>query len=225
MSDIFHPLVTPLTTYTYTTGSASSDTISATDEERLPPGGFSLQHKFPHWFGRTQRSGLSSARSSREASGTQGGASEYSKTAVREPSLDPNHSPVGLPSSSLSQRSTSQLPRLSGQFERKTSIVDVLHYVKEAFSDESALDTLPLGAAGNAGAWRAWRAYRISKGAVSAGEETKGGEKHSDEWDWNGVWEERVRRGIDTSTSHSVLFGGAGGVGDDIVCFPPVCSE
>ena len=221
MSDIFHPLVTPLTTYTYTTGSASSDTISATDEERLPPGGFNLQQRFPHWFGRAQKSGLSSEGSSRQVSGTQEGASETSKTAIEDTPSHLNASLVGPPSPAFSHRSTSQLPRLLGQFERKTRIVDVLHYVKQAFSDESALDALPLAAAGNVGAWKAWRAYRISKGAIDVGAEAKDWGKQNDDWDWDGVWEQRVRRGIDVSTSESVLFGGAGGAGDDLVCFFP----
>lgn len=51
-SDIFHPLVTPLTTYMYTTDIQDNGTVSATDDERLPPGGFSLRHGFPDWFGR-----------------------------------------------------------------------------------------------------------------------------------------------------------------------------
>ena len=97
-------------------------------------------------------------------------------------------------------------------------MIKVLRYVKQVFSDESGLDTLPLEAAGNEGAWKAWRAYRISKGAISPVVDPKSGKRESDEWDWNGVWEERVRRGINASISESVLFGGAGGSGDDLVC-------
>src|SRR5436190_18841862 len=67
-TDIFHPLLVPLTTYTFTTGSSDTDTVSATDEERLPPGGFSLRHGFPHWFGRARRSATNSAASSRNVS-------------------------------------------------------------------------------------------------------------------------------------------------------------
>jgi hypothetical protein len=69
-TDIFHPLLVPLTTYTFTTGSSSEDPVSARDEERLPPGGFSLRHGFPRWFVRAQRSVTSSAASSRNASGS-----------------------------------------------------------------------------------------------------------------------------------------------------------
>ena len=45
-SDIFHPLLTPLTTYT----ASGMDTVSASDQEILPPGGFSLRYGFPAWF-------------------------------------------------------------------------------------------------------------------------------------------------------------------------------
>ena len=43
-TDIFHPLIVPLTTYTFTTGSSNEVPVSATDEERLSPGAFSLRH-------------------------------------------------------------------------------------------------------------------------------------------------------------------------------------
>lgn len=41
--------------------------------------------------------------------------------------------------------------------------------------------------------------------------------RQPDEWDWSGVWKERVQKGINTSTSDSILYGSAGS-GDDIVC-------
>ncbi|RMZ77309.1 hypothetical protein DV737_g4451, partial [Chaetothyriales sp. CBS 132003] len=52
-SDIFHPLCVPSTVYTFSTGSLDAvGTVSASDEERLPPGSFSLRYAFPGWFGR-----------------------------------------------------------------------------------------------------------------------------------------------------------------------------
>ena len=54
-TDIFHPLVTPLTTYSYSSDVRDGGTISAADDTRLPPGGFSLVHGFPAYFsGNTQ---------------------------------------------------------------------------------------------------------------------------------------------------------------------------
>lgn len=69
-------------------------------------------------------------------------------------------------------------------------------------------------AAGNSGAWKAWRAYRSSKG-IEVDDTTT---KQQDEWSWDGVWEERVKKGIDASVAESTLYGGACG-GDDLVSY------
>ena len=90
--------------------------------------------------------------------------------------------------------------------------------MKRAFDDETALDTLPLEAAGNSGAWKAWRAYRRSSGIDNRLADSVPNLSKQDEWSWDGVWEERVRKGIDTSIAESTLYGGSGG-GDDLVSF------
>jgi hypothetical protein len=190
-NDIFHPLLTPLTTYTYT-GAAENDTFSASDEERLPPGGFSLRHGFPQWFRRTK----STPRSS------DGSASSGSQ--------------VGAASSTI-------------------TVYEVLDYVRLAFTDENFLDSLPLDAAANPGAYRAWHTHREQSSADSppgsrrsSAVQSPNSPRRSDElattkvrrpgqWNWEGVWEERVKKGIQTSLSEPVLFG-AVGAGDDIVC-------
>lgn len=110
--------------------------------------------------------------------------------------------------------------------------------MKSAFDDESTMDALPLEAAGNPGAWKAWRAHRQNTlRALYLGEDGSGGSeeaslpgndddpneilrstsKQPGEWNWDGVWHERVRKGIDASISSSVLYGASGG-GDDLVC-------
>ena len=185
-TDIFHPLLTPLTTYTYTTGSLDTDTVSATDDERLPPGGFSLRHGFPQWF---------------------------TTFAGDEISLD--QTPCAL---------------------------DILRYIKSTFDDSILLDSVPLRAAGNPGAWHAWRAHRskrlsrcIDEVSKDALDDVKRPESASNavqqrkavdnpgkssrmpgEWDWEGVWEERARKGIDGSIAEPVLFGSLV-AGDDLV--------
>lgn len=90
--------------------------------------------------------------------------------------------------------------------------------MKRAFDDETALDTLPLEAAGNSGAWKAWRAYRRSNETDNKLVDSVPGLHKQDEWSWDGVWEERVRKGIDASIAESTLYGGSGG-GDDLVSF------
>lgn len=233
-SDIFHPLVTPLTTYTYTTGSLSSDPVSATDEERLPPGGFSLRFGFPHWFGRAEKTLTTSTVSSRNTSGS------YSNSS---------HASVGLGIHSLQDSSQSQIPqfqRLQTHTERSqamrdssgtcTSIIEILEYLKSSFDDETTLDALPIEASGNPGAWNAWQAHRkyilkdlqmkiaSSNSARSSKQDSDSNvisnRKQPEEWSWDGVWEERVQKGIDASISDSVLYGNAGG-GDDLVRCQP----
>ena len=89
---------------------------------------------------------------------------------------------------------------------RKASIVDVLAYVKHSFDKDDFLDTLPLEAAGNVGAWKAWRAHRSNSGVLLHGSST-GATDNPEEWKWDGVWEQRVIRGINASISDSALFG------------------
>ncbi|KAK4991570.1 hypothetical protein LTR50_001765 [Elasticomyces elasticus] len=177
-TDIFHPLTTPLTTYTHSTENVADEPVSATDDERLPPGGFSLRHGFPHSFG-------------------------------RQAGLD------------------------------DVGVVDVLNYMRRAFEDETLLDQIPLEDAANKGAWHAWRSHRARRNkpsvsplmtpsltpatATSTGTSTpvrhqSGVARRPGEWDWQGVWEERVRKGIRASVSEHVLYGG-GETGDDLIRF------
>ncbi|KAF1981354.1 hypothetical protein K402DRAFT_415553 [Aulographum hederae CBS 113979] len=217
-TEIFHPLLTPLTTYTYTTNSSDSDPVSATDEERLPPGGFSLRHGFPHWFGRARRS----AASSRTASGSHHGSDSVATL---------------VPSTGISM--SGEVPLLA---RKDTSVYEVLEYLRSAFSNEDIIDAVPLESAANPGAWHAWHAYKgaslrpvsglsssrnsqefgsgpsvASYDAGVAGKARKPGQ-----WNWEGVWEERVKKGLQASLSDPVLFGGIG-AGEDAVCcpFPP----
>ncbi|KAK0514675.1 hypothetical protein JMJ35_003292 [Cladonia borealis] len=219
ISDIFHPLVAPLTTYTYTTGSSNSDTVSATDEERLPPGGFSLRHGFPHWFGRAHKSATSSTESSRNVSITHDETRKFGEDAYMVPppeDLSSRGSSQGLRSPLI--RPSRSLPQTLGSQLQPISIVGVLQYLKRSFDDEGALDTLPLEAAGNSGAWKAWRAYRRSNNPDASTLNLEAGMKQQDEWSWDGVWEMRVRKGIDASIAESTLYGGVTG-GDHLIRF------
>ncbi|KAI1133118.1 ubiquitin-conjugating enzyme/RWD-like protein [Nemania abortiva] len=217
-TDMFHPLITPLSTYTYSTDVGDNGTVSATDEERLPPGGFSLRHGFPDWFGRRGRRTTDKKQA--------GGDQEARQTPHRPPP------PSDLSSGGTVGSRNSAMGQSPGFFDTKVkevSIFAVLHYIRSTFDDEEALDAIPLEAAGNPGAWQAWRTHRIGKGkefespsalsdtaAAISSEVSQGSTRKPGEWNWEGVWEERVQKGISTSLSESVMFGGAGAA-DDVV--------
>ncbi|KAI9731634.1 MAG: hypothetical protein M1818_007764 [Claussenomyces sp. TS43310] len=213
-TDIFHPLITPLSTLTYTTDIQDSGTVSATDEERLPPGGFSLRHGFPRWFGRASRSAVSSRKTS----------AHYPPPAVTPAGDDVTdargrETPESVASSSPNGRRKVATPHVS--------TYEVLRYIRSTFDDESVLDSIPLEAAGNTGAWHAWRTYRPNSGIQPTGAEgagdgaNRGSERNegvsSDpstpttrtpaDWNWDGVWEVRSKKGIEASLAEPTLYG------------------
>lgn len=194
---------------------------STTERPRLPPGGFSLEHGFPEWFGgERRRRGVSpSAMSTKSARSTSG-----------KPAAPPK-----------------DLPRYM-QTDRKTiSTYSLLKYIRNAFDKAEILDAVPLSAAGNPGAWHAWRTHRRKQGKVfddkkkkrmsriSDGQPKEGGSEQGDavvsdaksiasqsttrepgDWNWDGVWEDRVKKGVASTLTESVLYG-ASGISDDMV--------
>ncbi|APA09059.1 hypothetical protein sscle_04g038290 [Sclerotinia sclerotiorum 1980 UF-70] len=198
-TDIFHPLITPLTTYMYSTDTQSDGTVSATDEERLPPGGFSLRDGFPAWFGRRSR------RSVEQRTPTKPDGSTAGSITMSSPGSgisSPDKTADGI----------------------RVGVYEVLRYLRRTFDDELVLDKVPLEAAGNPGAWHAWKSYRIKIGKMAA--ENKDTElkdptspivaRAPGEWNWDGVWEARVKKGIEASIADTVLYGlGA----DDLIQF------
>jgi hypothetical protein len=181
--------------------------VSASDDERLPPGGFSLRHGFPQWFRRARDQGASS--------GIQSGSA--------------------APSSSATPQRTSSIPAVT--------VYQLLEYLRFAFNEENFLNTIPLEAVANSGAYHAWHTYRArlknagtnstqhsssSSGSQSvdtgkANAPSSSGKDSSSnrprkpgEWNWDGVWEERVKRGVQNSLSDPALYG-ASMSGDDIV--------
>lgn len=191
-ADIFHPLLTPLTTYTYT-GPPNAEADATDVDLSLPPGALSLRHGFPAWYGKT----LSA-----------------SNDVQHETSSDDSIDDV--------------------------TVAEVLRYVRTCFEDESVLDSIPFDAVVNQGAWYAWRAHR-NKAAKSRNSGATGAESktsttstnrlsgsHSSpnsadarpkapgDWNWEGVWEERVKRAVQNSLAEPTLYGNAVAKDDDI---------
>ncbi|KAJ5991883.1 hypothetical protein N7451_007607 [Penicillium sp. IBT 35674x] len=228
-TDVFHPLIVPLTTYTFSTSSTSDDPVSATDDERLPPGGFSLRHGFPHWFGRAKRSGLASGPSSRNVSGKSTGTGTEENIKPTAPSTEDNVS-SDAPEATETEEvlDSTESPRIAqipteGQFAEARKVVPVaelLDYIRSTFDDESVLDSLPVEVAGNPGAWHAWKAHR--RGTDSSRNWKKGSPqaRQPGDWHWDGIWARRVHDEIEASHSDPMLFGGATrGGGDEMIRF------
>lgn len=106
-------------------------------------------------------------------------------------------------------------------------ISTILKYVASSFTDVRLLDSLPLDAAGNPGAWHAWRSYRrlppAPKSSSTAfplssdGIASTIGRKQPGDWNWEGVWEKRVKAGVETSLTDQALFGEARRGADEMV--------
>ncbi|PHH71204.1 hypothetical protein CDD82_6678 [Ophiocordyceps australis] len=229
-TDMFHPLITPLTTYTYTTGMQDNDTISARDEERLPPGGFSLRHGFPDWFGRHGIPPVASGRCSRQTSGDKAGSASPDQALHATSSTA---SPKSVSSRQSSRR---------GHQKPSVSAYQILRYIQSTFDSEQVLDSIPLEAAGNPGAWHAWRTHRrrsaklhqdvlideqqrLAKTSGDSGRSSKSchatpsrAARRPGEWNWEGVWEDRVKKGIAASLAEPVLYGG-NGAPDELIKF------
>lgn len=208
-TDMFHPLITPLTTYMYTTDIQESGTVSASDQERLPPGGFSLRHGFPDWFGRGRRSMAEAKQTDQQRVTSPDAATTSTSTLPTAPEM-PSYMRTG---------------------QKSVSAYEVLHYIRSAFDDETVLDSVPLAAAGNPGAWHAWRTHRkatgklVEDGTTDEGQANKEGDQQTTEtteaakpapaatprrpgeWNWDGVWEDRVKKNVASSLSEPVLYG------------------
>lgn len=196
----------------YTTDIHDNGTVSATDAERLPPGGFSLRHGFPEWFGRGRRATL-----------------ERAMSPTNEPSVHQTPTPMSPDVNTFRLSLQPTTPR------QTPSIYTILKYIKSTFGDAEVLDSVPLDAAGNPGAWHAWRTHRRKLGKLSTEKQTPAeppstppaaaveqvtaspsklktnqhAVRKPGEWNWDGVWEDRVKKGISASLSEPVLYGGA----------------
>ncbi|KFY40578.1 hypothetical protein V494_03442 [Pseudogymnoascus sp. VKM F-4513 (FW-928)] len=200
-TDVFHPLLAPLTVQTYTSSEDDSNGVVVLEDEKLPPGGFSLRHGFPSWFQRTRTKPV--------------------PITERDPEDRPQSATFEATPIALS--STSSTSRDMADPEDGVTIYEILRYVRSTFDDASVLDDVPIEAAGNSGAWKAWKAHRTHEAQVAQvkrlsglGVNTSSPSKRNlvpktarkpGEWNWEGVWEVRAKKGIDLSVSEASLYG------------------
>jgi hypothetical protein len=145
-----------------------------------------LRHGFPQWFGRERKASLESVRSPKSD-----GSSAFAASTTSRP-VD-------------------------------VTMYDVLEYMRNAFSSEELLGSIPLGAAANPGAYHAYRTFKgkdqpvlQSHSRTTSPEPSTSRARRPGEWNWEGVWEERVKRGVQSTLTEPMLFGGVGS-GDDVV--------
>jgi len=191
-TEMFHPLLVPLTTYTFAAGALDPNaTLSSSETERLKPGSFNLREGFPSWY-----SNISDIRSARSSSIGSAYAEESASTGVRD--------------------SVQVEAQEDGAGKEARNLQAVLQYTKRAFEDATLLDGLPLRAAVNTNAWHAWRAHRrlprlesrsVSPVSADSGRSPLSARLNQGDWNWDGVWESRVKNGIEESMSDAVLFG------------------
>ena len=221
-SDIFHPLVTPLTTYTYTPGSSGSDASSPSDQERLPPGGFGLKHAFPDWAEQTIP-GISTSASEALFNTRLERPGELECDSDEHQTAEPTQKTGALRRTNANACG----PQSPSQLGEVPTMVEILYYIKSSFEDEKVLDDIPLESAVCSGAWHAWAAYRRRvehdyssvESDDSLGEQVRTQKriasvqtpaKSASHWNWDGVWVQRVRTGIETSISEPVLYASDG---------------
>jgi hypothetical protein len=221
-TDVFHPLIVPLTTYTFSTGSSNEDPVSATDEQRLSPGGFSLRHAFPHWFGRARRTDVGSAPSSRSVSLNAGlGTTAAQEGSTQDTAAEPEQRdgddeevvPTPAPMAEPVPKTRTSVP-----------VLEILNYIRTSFDDETVLDSVPLEVAGNPSAWHAWKAHRKDTDTAPASDSKRDNPqaRAPGDWNWDGIWIRRVQYEIEGSRSDATLFGSAArGAPDELVRFYP----
>ena len=201
--------------------------MSAGDVEgRLGPGAFRLGWGFPHWL---QKTGTGIGRSSLDNASARGLG--VTATPTKQPNYlaslsASNAQDTGTPKSADYGENQEQDPDPTPALDlsdSRTMTLTVLSHVLETFTTPSLLDTLPLSAAGNPSAWHAWRSYRglsqsdtrgrspASSPSQNASDRDRSREspRHPGDWNWDGVFESRVRNCIHESISESTLFGAA----------------
>lgn len=223
-TDIFHPLLLPLTTYSYVSNNTetSSKDSNVRNELLLPPGGFSLHGMRSQIEGQLCNDTMSHVETSNKQNNI-----TLNNFADTELAISRNvaASDVSLPPSA------SQMSKKRPRY----AVAKVLYYIKVAFSSHDFLDSILVDDAVNPGAFFAWRSHRLStapddynrcqekakKSASSQSPTTtrtsKGDSPNvwSGQWNWDGVWKDRVHKAVQASIADSTLFGSASS--DDFV--------
>ncbi|KOS17789.1 Protein crossbronx -like protein [Escovopsis weberi] len=165
-TDMFHPLITPLTTHMYAL-ELQIDALGGTaGQEILPPGGFSLRHGFPEWYSRDKNIQQQAAPAGSKGPGGGGGGGAEQSGQTTPTTTTPTKTKTKTTITMTTTTASTELPRYMQTDRRTVSTYSILKYIRSTFDREDVLDSVPLGATGNPGAWHAWRTHRRKQGKV-----------------------------------------------------------
>lgn len=158
-------------------------TVSASDEQRLPPGAFSLRFGFPHWFG--------------------------SKPSVAD---GDNVALAGAENPIKNELKQMRLEVLDGNRNTIVQVLKHIKsaFEDEVVLDNLTLESAGNPSAWHA--WRAHKGLTKSELKSKSpnedeSEKPPGSPRHPGAWKWDGVWESRVNEGVELSINEASLFG------------------
>ncbi|KAK0672282.1 ubiquitin-conjugating enzyme/RWD-like protein [Cercophora samala] len=231
-TDIFHPLISPLTTYV---GEESGKKGGV----RLPPGGFGLGHGFPGWFAeREEGEGEGDRMGGAFVVGGKGkkkkGRGErkvgtwevlrYIRSAFDDERVldEVPLEAAGNPGAWHAWRTHRRVQKEREEREREREQREKERREKEEQGGEGNGEGVVVEKAETVVSddGRGSVDPRTSSGSLVV-PATPTSSRRPEEWNWEGVWERRVKRGIAASLSESVLFGGSGGP-DEVINFLPM---
>ena len=174
----------------YTTSAPPEGTVSATDAERLPPGGFALRDGFPEWFDR------------REASQTGRNIATYEVLRYLRTTFDDAEVLDKVPLAAAGNPGAWHAWRC----HRVKGGIVYPSEEKDAVEGESD-DNASVSSRGVPDGYQ-----RLAGGSTAPTASRRPGE-----WNWDGVWEVRVKKGTEGSLAEGTLFGRE--AGDDLIRF------
>ena len=206
-TDIFHPLVTPLTTSTGSIGITDVRHGNVTDQPRRSSGCFRLAHGFPGWVGESEQS-------TKELQPT---------TELAEPVM------IGRFTHSIPAPAAEVLRYVRSTFDSAEMLDSVplaaagnpsAWHAWQAYRRRSSSSTQPdsekvqdIGSGEDTGSSEDDEEQEIpGRRKLAEGTSTPARTGRSPaEWDWDGVWEERAGRSIRNSTTEAALYGNSSG--------------
>ncbi|KAK0735749.1 ubiquitin-conjugating enzyme/RWD-like protein [Apiosordaria backusii] len=224
-TDIFHPLISPLTTYV---GEGAGEG-GKKNKYRLPPGGYGLGHGFPEWFtdgGEGGGKGGKGGKGKRKIS-------TWEVLRYIRSTFDDERVLDEVPLEAAGNPGAWHAWRTHRRVQMEKERAEKERVEREKRRAEAEAEGQGGGEGNEIASGEAERAETVvsDDGRSSVDPRTSSGSlavpatptssRRPEEWNWEGIWERRVKRGIAASLSESVLFGNSGGP-DEVINFLPM---